>query len=502
MSRTARPDRGLSFPSLASGPAHGESRPGAHTRMAGGSTEVLTEIARDQPTGPLSLGRLLTFSLANLPTGAMSIAVFVYLPPYFASHLGVAMSLVGAAWFAARMVDIPVDVILAVLMDRTRTPIGRYRAWMIAGAPFLMLGLYELFMAPRGFGGLYLTGWLLVMYLGYSMVYLSTSAWGATMAAAYHERSRLFGGLTALGVIGALSVLMIPILGRSMGLSDARGVQWMGWYMVGVIPLTIGIAAARTPERLARDHKAERFPLRDYWAVFTNPALLRLFLAQMALTLGPGWMSAIYIFFFTRAWGFTQEQASILLALYIVAQVPGALATSAIARRIGKHRTLMFTTTAFSLGILSIFFTPKANLPAAIPILVWSGAMASGFGLMVNAMLADVGDEIHLSQGRSRTSLIYALNALAAKIAAAFSILLTYPLLQALGFNAAEGGANTPAALWNLTMAFIAGPIVFVMLGGACVIGWRIDARRQAEVRGALDAREAALDSAVSVTTS
>ena len=329
------------------------------------------------------------------------------------------------------------------------------------------------------------------------MVYLSTSAWGATMAAAYHERSRLFGGLTALGVIGALSVLMIPILGRSVGLSDASGVQWMGWYMVGVIPLTVGIAAARTPERLVRDHRAESLPVRDYWLVFSNPAMLRLFIAQMALTLGPGWMSAIYIFFFTRAWGFTQVQASILLAIYIVAQVPGALATATLARRIGKHRTLMLTTTAFSLGILSIFFTPKANLLAAMPILAWSGAMASGFGLMVNAMLADVGDEIHLSQGRSRTSLIYALNNLAAKIAAAFSILLTYPLLQALGFNAADGGANTPAALWNLTLAFIAGPIIFVMLGGACVIGWRIDARRQAEVRGALDAREAALDSAV-----
>ena len=166
MSRTARRESGLSFPSLASTRAGGESRQGAKTRVAGGSPEVLTDIARDEPTGALPLGRLLTFSLANLPVGALSIAVFVYLPPYFAGHLGVAMGVVGAAWFAARMIDIPVDVILAVLMDRTRTPIGRYRAWMIGGAPFLMLGLFELFMAPHGFGGLYLTGWLLVMYLG------------------------------------------------------------------------------------------------------------------------------------------------------------------------------------------------------------------------------------------------------------------------------------------------------------------------------------------------
>ncbi|MDB5479188.1 MAG: major facilitator superfamily 1 [Caulobacteraceae bacterium] len=456
----------------------------------------MTEDDKDKSAGALSLPRVLTFSLANLPIGAINIAVFVYLPPYFAGHLGVGMALVGAAWGFVRMIDIPIDVILAVLMDRTRTSLGRYRVWMIAGAPILMLGVYRLFMAPHGFGGPYLVGWLLVMYLGYSTLYLSTNAWGATLATLYHERSRLFGGLTAVGVVGALSVLMIPILGHGFGRTNAQSVQAMGWFIIGVIPLCVGVASLRTRERVTRDHKPETFPLKDYWQVLIKPELVRLFLAQMALTLGPGWMSAMYLFFFTDAWGFTVQQASILLAVYILAGLPGAVGTAALARRIGKHRTLMVTTTCFSLGILSIFITPKANVPAALPIMVWLGAMAAGFGLTVNAMLADVGDEVRLIQGRERISMLYAVNALASKIAAAFSILLTFPLLEWLGFNPAEGAVNTPAAVHNLTIAFIAGPIVFVMLGGACVIGWRLDARRQGEIRGALDARDAELQAA------
>ena len=79
--------------------------------------------------------------MANLPLAALSIAVFVYLPPYFAGHLGVGMGLVGAAWGFVRMIDIPVDVGLALMMDRTRTGLGRYRPWMVAGAPILMLAL-------------------------------------------------------------------------------------------------------------------------------------------------------------------------------------------------------------------------------------------------------------------------------------------------------------------------------------------------------------------------
>jgi glycoside/pentoside/hexuronide:cation symporter, GPH family len=448
----------------------------------------------------LSLPRILTFSLANLPISAISIAVFVYLPPYFAGHLGVGMGLVGAGWGFVRMIDIPVDVILAVLMDRTRTSLGRYRVWMIASAPILMLGLYQLFMAPHGFGAVYLVGWLLLMYLGYSMLYLSTNAWGATLATLYHERSRLFGGITAVGVIGALGVLMIPILGQSFGRSNAQSVQAMGWFIIGVIPLCVGVAVLRTRERITVNHRAETFPLKDYWQVLTKPELVRLFLAQMALTLGPGWMSAIYLFFFTDAWRYTVQQASILLAVYILAGLPGAVAAPVLARRIGKHRALMVTTTCFSLGIFSIFITPKGDVLAALPIMIWSGAMAAGFGLLVGAMLADVGDEVRLIQGRERISLLYAINALAQKIAAAFSILLTFPLLERLGFNPAEGAVNTPAAIHNLTIAFIAGPIVFVMLGGACVIGWRLDARRQGEIRGALDARDAELEAVKGVS--
>jgi Na+/melibiose symporter-like transporter len=202
-------------------------------------------------------------------------------------------------------------------------------------------------------------------------------------------------------------------------------------------------------------------------------------------------MSGLYMFFFTQQHGYTVQQASLLLALYVIAGVPGALGAAALSRRISKHRTLMVATTGFSLGLFTILIVPKGNLPAAIAPMLWAGATAASFGLMIQAMLADVGDEVRLDQGKERISLIYALNGLAQKLAAAFSIGLSYPLLAALGFNPAEGAVNGPAAIDHLAWAFIAGPIVFVMLGGACVLGWRLDARRQAEIRQALEARQA-----------
>jgi glycoside/pentoside/hexuronide:cation symporter, GPH family len=454
----------------------------------------LTDAAQPAAQRRLSLATALPFSAPSLPLWALGVAVFVYLPPYFAGHLGVSMTLIGAVWMIVRLVDIPVDVGLAVVMDRTRTRLGRYRLWLILGGPVLMLALYRLFMAPAGFSSVYLFGWLLVMYLGTSIMGLAHSAWAANLAPHYDDRSRLFGILTAVGVVGTIAVLGIMIAGGGQAKSDAPGIQSMGWFIIAMIPATVAVAAIFTPERIAPDLHTTRFPLKDYWAVLSRPDLLRLFLAQMALTLGPGWMSAIYLFFFKSARGFTTQQATILLAVYILAQIPGALLTAALARRIGKHRALMVTTTAFSLGLFAIFITPKGNLLATVPSMIWAGVMAAGFDLMIRAMLADVGDEVRLSQGKERISLLYAVNGLAVKIAAAFSIGVTFPLLAFLGFNPAEGAVNTAGAINHLEMSFLIGPIVFVMLGGACVIGWRLDARRHGEIRRRLDERDAELE--------
>lgn len=439
----------------------------------------------------LGLPTILGFSLSNLPLGALAVAVAVYLPPYFASHLGVSLAVVGSAWAIVRLLDIGVDPVLGLIMDRTRTRIGRYRFWMIIGAPVLMLAVYALFQASPGIGAGYLVVWLLVFYLGTSILGLGHSAWGANLSTTYDERSRLFGVVAALGVIGAVVVLLIPIGANALNRTTAQTVPDMGWFIFWLIPLSMVWMVFRTPERIAPETGMPHFRLRDYISLLVKPDLLRLFLAQMALTLGPGWMSALYVFFFTDSRGYTGTQASILLLVYVVAGILGAPLTARLAQKLSKHRTLMVTTTAYSLGLCMVLVIPKGSVLAALPVMFWCGFMAAGFDLMIRAMLADVGDEVRLEQGQERISLIYALNSLAAKIASAFSIGVTFPLLGRLGYNAAEGAVNTPAAIRSLEWAYIAGPIVFVMLGGACVVGWRLDAEKHAQIRRDLDHRDA-----------
>jgi len=454
-------------------------------------------LAQESSHPRLGLATILTFSAPAIPIASLIVGLTIYLQPYIAEHLGVGLTMVGLAWGAVRLIDIPIDPVLGVLMDRTRTRFGRYRVWLIAGGPILMLGVYMMFMARPGVGAAYLIGWLLVMYLGMSITLLAHTAWGAVLAPRYHDRSRLFGALAVVGVVGMLLVLAIPILAHT-GAKAPQIVPLMGWAVIASIPLCIGIAAWLIPETVAPDAAAgpPLAALRDYLAVATKPEVLRLFFGEMAIVLGTGWMTAVYLFFFRDSRGYNLPQASILLGVYIVSGLAGAPATAWIAGKVGKHRTLIATTTAYVAGLSTVLMIPKGNVLAGFPIMLWCGFMAAGFSLLTRSMAADAADVLRLEQGQTRISLVYALLTLSAKIAGALASLLSYPLLDRLGYHPAEGLRNTPEAILRLGEVFIVGPGVFVLLGGACFIGWKLDEARHEKVRAELDALDAALEAA------
>ena len=130
----------------------------------------------------LPLPVVLAFSSTALPIAAIGLVMAVYLPRFFAGQIGLSLAAVGGAFTIVRLIDMALDPLLGMAMDRTNSKIGRYRPWLLVGGPIVMLAAYMLFMAHPGITELYLIGWLLVLYLGISILTLSQAAWGASLA--------------------------------------------------------------------------------------------------------------------------------------------------------------------------------------------------------------------------------------------------------------------------------------------------------------------------------
>jgi Na+/melibiose symporter-like transporter len=275
------------------------------------------------------------------------------------------------------------------------------------------------------------------------------------------------------------------------GSSGAGDIGAMGWFIIGAVAVGIALALAFTRERIVADDKDERFGLRDYWEMVSRPDMARIVIADFCLALGPGWMSALYLFYFHEARGFTIANASKLLLVYIAAGVIGAAVMSWVARRIGKHRTQMCASTVYSLGLVAMTLLPKGDFPLAAVFMAIMGFVASAFILLNRAMVADVGDAVRLEQGKHRVGLLYSMITTTQKVAGALSITLSFSVLGLIGYNAREGAINTPGAIHGMELVYLIGPVVFVMLGGACFIGYKLDSKRHAEIREQLERRDA-----------
>ena len=100
-------------------------------------------LARSGPE--LSLATTYAFASPHVPIAALTLAIAVHMPRYFASTLGLSLALVGSAFALVRFIDIPLDPLLGLMMDRTKTRLGRYRIWTLIGAPVLMAALYMMY---------------------------------------------------------------------------------------------------------------------------------------------------------------------------------------------------------------------------------------------------------------------------------------------------------------------------------------------------------------------
>ena len=449
------------------------------------------------PAGRLSFPRLFAFSAGSIPAYLLLGIMGVYLPKFYASHMGISLLTLGATIAGIRLADLGIDIALGVMMDKTKTPMGRYRPWYLLGLPVVALAVFKVFNPPEGAGIPYLLVWYTLLYVAYSLLVLGHSAWAGTITGEYNERSRIFGWMMGLGFAGSVAINLLPLITHgAINPAKAASIPTIGWIIIGSAVITVPLALLLAPEREAPVARKERMTFKDYAAVITTPSMLRLVLADLFLTLGPGTTAPMYIFFFHEAKHFSLVQVPILLIPYTAAGVIGAPLWGRLATRIGKHRTVQIACVAYAITQSTLMAMPAGMFALTAVGMASVGFCASAFILLVRAMVADVADQLRLETGRERSGILFALVTMTQKFGTSITISIVYPILAYVGFNPKDGAVNTPHAIWGLEMCYLFAPVILVIVGGAMFFGYSLTKERQTEIRSQLDALAAAEEGA------
>ena len=432
---------------------------------------------------------LAAFAASCLPYAALGLPVYVTLPEFYASHVGVPLAAVSLIFLIVRLADIVVDPVLGVIIDRTSTKWGRYRVWMAIGAPILMLSTAMLFFVGQGATATHLAVWLVVMYLGYSISLLSQMSWAAVLSPDYDQRSRIYGFWQVANILGVLAVLLIPVGAQAMGHSYVEAVRMQGGFIVCLLPVALLVTFLFTPEPrnvTPPPHGGLGATLK----MIAKPVLRRLLISDLMLGAARGLIGVLFFYFFEQARGFEREQTSILLLVYFVAGLVGAPLWAMLATRIGKHRALAVGSIYFAVSFAAAtLLAPAGNFPAAIGAIFMTGLAFGAADLLLRAMMADAADAVRLDDGADRTGLLFSILNATSKMGYAVSV-GAFAVLEVIGFNAEPGAVNDPGVILGLQWLFIAAPVVLLLISALVLRIYPLTPEKHAEIRDRLAARD------------
>jgi len=413
----------------------------------------------------LSWTQLLAYGVTGLPLAALGLPLYVYLPAFYTEGLAVGAAVVGAALLVARLLDVVTDPLAGWLSDRWPRGRARRKGLVLLGVPLLLLGVEQLFRPTAPVDGIYLAWWAIVAYLGWTLVAIPYTAWGAELTDDYHGRTTVSATREAFVILGTLGAIVLPTLVGVAG-DPAATLDIMATALWVALPVAVLVTVAWVPVRAAA-------PPRQRWAVgfrvlVDNAPMRRLLLAYVLNGIANGLPATLFILFVAHVLE-ARDLTGPLLALYFAAGVAGLPLWIWLARRMDKHRAWAVSLWLASASFLAVPLLGAGDAAAFAVICALSG-LCLGADLAVPASIqADMVEADRQLGGDERAGLLFGIWGMATKLSLALAVGIALPVLDLAGFDA-HAAANGDDAL--LTLAILYGGLPVALKVGAGLLMW------------------------------
>jgi Na+/melibiose symporter-like transporter len=461
--------------------------------------------------GRLSSSTLLAFSLPCLIQSLLFIPVMAVFPTIYEKYYGVSFAALGLAVLVSRSADSVVDPIVAYLSDRTRTPIGPRKPWLIGGGILGVVAIYYLFLPPARPDAIYFLVWSSAVYLAWSLMQVPHDAWATEISSDYDERSRIFTFKNTIGQIGGFAFFVLPIvLTQFFGFKSTemtpQVMRVAGVASLVLLPLTLAGAVLLVPKAKVMSFQEINF-VETIVAIARNRPY-RIFLLVFAIQ---GWALGIYaamIYPYLEGYmniGAKPQSHSIWAAspllvlgvanLFAIVSMPFWLWA---AKTFGKHQAWGWGSFLTNIVLLGWLFV-KPGQAAIIPTYVISalyGFFSSCASVCYPAIVADINDYGLLKSGASRAGTLFAGVTLVAKLTSAAGGAVALIMVGLFGFTTKPGAVLSDFTRFGVQFSFIGIHTVLQVIAVFFILKFPLNKRRHAAIRKRLDQKAARLAAA------
>ncbi len=442
----------------------------------------------------LSVRQLLAYAAPTVALQAMLVPLYNFLPPvYYSKEVGMTAFTVGFIFAVGRFWEAITDPLIGALSDRTQSSLGPRRLFMLIGTPIALLSAWFLLMPPAGASPIYLLFWLIVFYLGWTMVYVPHQTWGGELSSDYQERTRIAGYRESGAFVGYLCATAAGIFywiffKGVVFPSYSQIVQSVGIFFAIALPCAMIWCFSQVPVVHLKDERTPGWG--ELWLILRrNPPFRRLAGAYLIDRLAMGTYFGVQPILISQALDLQNHVLTVAI-INTLAAVLLAPFWVLIAARLSKHRAYCLANIITAIAYAAMFFLPSGLL---WPVLIVNIVMAFGNGgtmITPPSMTADAVDADELN------SSVAQMGGHMAFLACVFKLGMGLGVFVALAFLTLSGYVDMGQVLTTeVSRAVRVGaswlPAFMLLIPIALMWHYPIDRVKHSEIRRLLELRRA-----------
>ena len=414
--------------------------------------KVNTEAQSELPT--LTVWQLICFGALSLPIAMGGLVLAAFIPTYYAVDLGLGLSLVGFIFVAGRLLDVITDPIIGYLSDKTQSPYGPRRPWIIIGLPFYCLAVWCLFSPPETATLTYLIIASGAYFLFYTIVDIPFSSVGLEISPYTDERSILASAKGIFQTLGAVFAALVPII---WALETGASLSLTAKLLIGFCVTGLCLFLMFVPHRDRTVTAHQQSFIKTFKQTWVSRPYRFIIGAFLLTQTSSAFTVALTVLYVTNIIG-APELIGIFICIVLLSSALFMPVWVWASKRWSKK---IAWTASIIICCLLLSFTPYFGAGDIIPYAIFCAFIGGTTGcdaIMPTSMLADIvyADE---HEGKPRLAGLYlAGKNSVSKLTFIAPMGLAFPILELAGFT--SGSYNSPQTLFMLLFFYALLPIL------------------------------------------